>query len=153
MVVPLHYYCQVGQDYIMNGLLCIKMRFSHLNHPRIVHLCNVKEVSPLKWLISKALISLFFYFGSWFHNIWYQSFGFQGFPASNRSSWNFFYKFFSTKVQKLKKKTHLRRNLEEIHVNILDLGSKYFWRYDLWKLGFLQAPEFHLKEAILGKSS
>ena len=37
-------------------------------HPRIFHSCNVLEVSPLKWLISKALISLFFYFWSWFHN-------------------------------------------------------------------------------------
>ena len=33
-------------------------------HPRIVHLCNVLEVSPSKWIISKALISLFFYFGA-----------------------------------------------------------------------------------------
>ena len=31
-------------------------------HPRIVHSCNVLEVAPSKWLISKALISLLFYF-------------------------------------------------------------------------------------------
>ena len=59
-----------------NEILYIEGRFFHLCHPRIFHLCNVKEVSPLKWLISKALICLFFYFGSWFHNIRYQSFGF-----------------------------------------------------------------------------
>ena len=78
-----------------------KVGFYNLNHPRIVHLCNVKEVSASKWLISKVLISLFFYFWSWFHNIWCQSFGLQGFAAPNRSSWNFCYKFFYTKVQKL----------------------------------------------------
>ena len=39
-------------------------------HPRIVHLCNVLEVAPSKWLISKALISLFFSFWSWLHNSW-----------------------------------------------------------------------------------
>ena len=37
-------------------------------HPIIFHSCNVLEVAPSKWLISKALISLFFYFWSWFHN-------------------------------------------------------------------------------------
>ena len=37
-------------------------------HPRIVHLCNVKEVSPSKRLNSKALIYLFYLFLSWFHN-------------------------------------------------------------------------------------
>ena len=39
-----------------------------MDHLRIVHLCNVLEVGPSKWLISKALISLFFYFWSWLHN-------------------------------------------------------------------------------------
>ena len=38
-------------------------------HPRIVHLCNVKEVAPSKRLNSKALIFLFYIFLSWFHNI------------------------------------------------------------------------------------
>ena len=51
-----------------HGLLYIERRFCKLNHPRIVHSCNVLEVSPSKWLISKALISLFFSFWSWFHN-------------------------------------------------------------------------------------
>ena len=37
-------------------------------HPRIVHLCNVKEVAPSKRLNSKALIYLFYLFLSWFHN-------------------------------------------------------------------------------------
>ena len=37
-------------------------------HPRIVHLCNAKEVAPSKRLISKALIFLFYLFVSWFHN-------------------------------------------------------------------------------------
>jgi len=31
-----------------------------LYHPRIVHLCNVKEVSPSKRIILKSLIYLFF---------------------------------------------------------------------------------------------
>jgi len=39
-----------------------------LNHPRIVHLCNVKEVAPSKRLNSKALIYLFYLFLSWVHN-------------------------------------------------------------------------------------
>ena len=45
------------------------------------------------------------------------------------------------------------RNLDELHVKISDIGSQYFHRYDLWKLGFLQAPEFHLKDVTLVKSS
>jgi len=36
-----------------------------LYHPRIVRLCNVKEVAPSKRLNSKVLIYLFL---SWFHN-------------------------------------------------------------------------------------
>ena len=39
-----------------------------MNHPRIIHICNVKEVSPSTRLIYKSLIYLFFYFVSWFHN-------------------------------------------------------------------------------------
>ena len=42
-------------------------------------------------------------------------------------------------------------NLEEILQKISDLGSQYFWRYDLWKVVLFQAPEFHLKEVIVGK--
>ena len=49
------------------------------------------------------------------------------------------------------KKTHLQKNPEELRVKISDLGSQYVQRYDLWNLGFLLAPEFHLKEATLGK--
>ena len=41
-------------------LLYIERRFCHLYHPRIVHLCNVKEVSPSKRLNSKALIYLLY---------------------------------------------------------------------------------------------
>ena len=44
-------------------------------------------------------------------------------------------------------------NPEEIHKKISELGSQYFWRYDLWKVVLFQAPEFHLKEVIMGKSS
>jgi len=44
------------------------MRSFHLYHPRIVHLCNVKEVAPSKRLNSKALIYLFYLFLSWFRN-------------------------------------------------------------------------------------
>ena len=85
-------------------LLYIERMSCHLYHPRIVNLCNVKEVAPSKRPNSKALISLFYLFVSWFHNIWYQSFGFEGFFALNRSSWNIHYKFFDTKFHKLKKK-------------------------------------------------
>ena len=45
------------------------------------------------------------------------------------------------------------RNPEEHHHKISELGSQYFQRYDLWKLGRFQAPEFHLKEVIMGKYS
>ena len=111
IIVPLHYYCQVIQDYIVTPWtpIYIKEVFS-FDHPRIFHLCNVKDVSPSKWLIYKAFISLFFYFWRCFHKIWYQSFGFQGFDAPNRSSWNFHYNFFSTKVQKLKSLGMLCKN-------------------------------------------
>ena len=50
-------------------LLYIERRYFHLYHPRIVHLCNVKEVAPSKRLNSKALIYLFYLFLSWFHNM------------------------------------------------------------------------------------
>ena len=39
-----------------------------MNHPRIVHLCNAKEVFPSKRLNSKVLIYIFYLFLSWFHN-------------------------------------------------------------------------------------
>ena len=45
------------------------MKSFHLYHPRIVHLCNVKEVAPSKRLISEVLIYLFYLFVSQFHNI------------------------------------------------------------------------------------
>ena len=45
------------------------------------------------------------------------------------------------------------RNPEEAAVKILDQGAQYFWRYDLWKSVFLQAPEIHLKEVTMGKFS
>ena len=38
-------------------------------HPRIVHLCNVKEVSPSKMILLNSLIYLFLCFVSWLHNI------------------------------------------------------------------------------------
>ena len=34
-------------------LLYIERRFCHLYHPRIIHLCNVKEVSPWKRMMLK----------------------------------------------------------------------------------------------------
>ena len=40
-----------------------------MNHPRIVHLCNVKEIAPSKRLNYKVLIYLFYLFASWSHNI------------------------------------------------------------------------------------
>jgi len=44
IVVPLHCYHYIGFDYIV--LLYISKRSYHLYHPRIVHLCKVKEVPP-----------------------------------------------------------------------------------------------------------
>ena len=44
------------------GLLYIERRFFHLSHPRIFHVCNVKEVFPLKRIIFKSLIYLFLCF-------------------------------------------------------------------------------------------
>ena len=85
-------------------LLYIKRRSYHLYHLRIVHLRNVKEVSLSKRLNSKVLIYLFYLFVNWFHNIWYQSFGFQGFSATNRSSWYFHYNIFYATFHKLHKK-------------------------------------------------
>jgi len=45
-------------------LLYIERRFSHLYHPRIFPLCNVKEIAPSKRLIFKSLIYIFYLFVS-----------------------------------------------------------------------------------------
>ena len=85
IIVPLHYYCQVDQDYVVTPSTPIyKRRFCHLFHLRNFHLCNIKEFSPSNCLISKAFISLSFSFWSWFHNIWYQSFEILGFRCSEQ---------------------------------------------------------------------
>ena len=47
-------------------LLYIERRSFQLYHPRIVHLCNVKEVAPSKRLNSKSLIYLFYLFWAGF---------------------------------------------------------------------------------------
>ena len=44
------------------------MRSIHLYHSRIIHLGNLKEVSPSKSTIFKSLIYLFFYSMSLLHN-------------------------------------------------------------------------------------
>jgi len=65
------YFCNifyVFHCYVIYNFLT-EMRFCHLYHPRIAHLCNVKEVSPSKRFISKSLIYIFYLFASWFHNI------------------------------------------------------------------------------------
>ena len=70
IIVPLHYYCYVSSDYIMNPQAPIyRKEVFHLYHPRIVPLCNVKEVAPSKRMNSKAFNCLFYLFVSWFHNI------------------------------------------------------------------------------------
>ena len=43
------------------------------------------------------------------------------------------------------------QNLGVAPVKILDHDAQYFWRYDMWKLGFFQAPELHHQEVTLGK--
>ena len=69
----------------------------------------------------------------------------------NKSSRNLRYNFFFYKVSEAEIFRERSRTLEEhLHKNS-ELGSQYFQRYDLWKLGLFQAPEFHLKEVIVGK--
>ena len=92
IIVPLNYYCQVGQDYIVapTGLNCDPMD-SYIQKLVFV-ICIIQELfihvmywrfPPSKWLISKALISLFFYFWSWFHNKIYVSLGYCGLYISS----------------------------------------------------------------------
>ena len=45
------------------------------------------------------------------------------------------------------------RNPEEATLKFSDQDAQYFRRYDLWKLGVLQAPEIHIKEVTLVNSS
>jgi hypothetical protein len=42
-----------------------------------------------------------------------------------------------------------RQHIEITWVQILDLGSLYFWRYNLFKLRFLTSPETSLKQVFL----
>ena len=143
IIVPLHYYCQVGQDYIVTPWTPIyRRRFCHLYHPRIVHLCNVKVVTPSKWLIYKALISLFFYFWSWFHNIWYQSFGFYGFVAPNKPSWKYHYKSIYTTVQKM-----IIHNSSCYHEYVSDSLNWSALIFSEWELGTCQKQA--LNERVL----
>ena len=56
---------------IMSALIIlsyIERRSFLLYHPRIDHLCNAKEISPSKRLISKVFIYLFYFFVSRFYN-------------------------------------------------------------------------------------
>ena len=73
------------------------------------------------------------------------------FRLINRSSWHLCYKVFFTKVQSLKFIWCEAEILRKFVKKISDLDSQYFWRYDLWKVVLFQAPEFHLKEVIVGK--
>ena len=73
------------------------------------------------------------------------------FRLLNRSSWNLHYNFFSTEVQNLKFLWCEAEILRKLVKKNSKLGSQYFWRYDLWKVVLFQAPEFHLKEVIVGK--
>ena len=69
------------------------------------------------------------------------------------SSWNFHYEKKLYEGSKAEIFMRQSQNLEEARVKILDHGAQYFRRYDIWKLGFLQALEIHLIEATLGNSS
>ena len=62
--------------------------------------------------------------------------------------WIFFYEGLEAEI-------FMRRiqNPKEAAVKILDQGAQYFLRYDLCKLGFLQALEINLKEVTLVNSS
>ena len=73
------------------------------------------------------------------------------FKLLNRSSWHFHYKNFSTKVQNRKFIWCEAEILRKFIKKNSELGSQYFWRYDLWKVVPFQAPELHLKEVIVGK--
>jgi len=51
--------------------------------------------------------------------------------------------------QKLKEKPIWAEISLNLRSEISDLVTLYFRRYDLRYLGFLQAPEFHLKQVIM----
>ena len=73
------------------------------------------------------------------------------FRLIHRSSWHLCYKVFCTKVQSLKFIGCEAESLRKFVKKISELGSQYFWRYDLWKVVLFQAPKFHLNEVIVGK--
>ena len=100
------------------------------------------------WLMSKALISLFFYFWSWFHNIWYQSFGFQGFTVPNRSSWTFRYNLFSTNFQKPKFLRCEAKILRNIITKFQSLVRNIFGDMICGSQVFLQASQFNLNSSF-----
>ena len=68
--------------------------------------------------------------------------------------WKWFYVVSSFGLVNLAKtwESQQSQNPDEVHDRISDIGSLHFWRYDLRKLGFLQAPKFHVKQMTLGKS-
>ena len=71
----------------------------------------------------------------------------------NRSSWYYHNNFFFYKGSEAKIIRVQSHNPEEHFLKISGIGSQYFQRYDLPKLGLFEASEFHLKEVIVGKYS
>ena len=73
------------------------------------------------------------------------------FRLLNRSSWHLRYKKISTKVQNLKFIWCEAKILRKFVKKFQSLVRNIFLKYDLWKVVLFQAPEFHLKEVIVGK--
>jgi hypothetical protein len=68
----------------------------------VYHPCNVLEVSSSRWLISKVLISLFFYFLELVSQHLVSELWILGFCCSKQVIVEFRYKVFSTMFHKLK---------------------------------------------------
>jgi len=83
-----------------------------LYHRRIVHLCNVKEVSPSKRLILKLLIYLFYLFVSWFITFGSRALDSRVslFQTGHRGIFSI--TFFFCNISEAKK-THLRHNCDD----------------------------------------
>ena len=102
-----------------------------MNHPRIVHLCDVKGGFPLK--VAYYLVMIYLSYFSVLFSSTYIKFGFRSLDP----------RVFICKII-----TTWRRNLDQLLVKILCIGSLYFQRYGPRKLGLLYALEFILKQVF-----
>jgi hypothetical protein len=65
--------------------------------------------------------------------------------VSNMSIWNFHYNLFSRTLQTMKYLQNMRHT-KVPKVKISNVGSLYFLRYVMWKLGFMNGPEISFKQ-------